>query len=141
VLPDVGRDPDLARSAYSARVNAARAAAMELGAYIAVPGLSTSPVYVTGTMDDKFNLGELGDEARTRLDAKNDEPFTAWRDGDNVMHTMTPTQFQVMRAKARAHASLIWHASWALKAPGAMVPDPEAPSHWPDPGTRASPAR
>lgn len=110
-------------------VNAERDRRLAMGATVDVTGIG--PIPVQGRAADQINLMALGDTAKDLIAAGVTDPIIPFRDGDNVIHDLTPEQVAEMARKGKEAASAIYAASWALKDSGYIPDDYADDRHWP----------
>ncbi len=102
------------------------------GALVSVTGLGDIPVQ--GRPVDQVNLMALADTARDLIAAGVTGAVIPFRDGDNVLHDLTPAQMLEVSRQGKEAAAAIYAASWALKDSGAIPADFAADHHWPQAG-------
>lgn len=113
----------------AAAVNAERDRRIMLGTTVTVTGLGAIPVQ--GRPVDQVNLMALADTARDLIAAGVTGAVIPFRDGDNVLHDLTPAQMLEVSRQGKEAAGAIYAASWALKD-GAEIPAKYADDdHWP----------
>ena len=99
------------------------------GAVVAVTGYGDIPVQ--GRIHDQINLIALGDTARDLIEASISGAIIPFRDGDNVMHILTPQQVAELTRKGKAAASAIYAAAWAIKDIAEIPADFADDANWP----------
>jgi hypothetical protein len=88
-------------------------------------------VLLRGGSGDQINLIALSDTAKELIEAGHGSMLLAFRDGDDVVHQLTPAQVLEMSRKGKAAASAIYSASWALKDAAVIPLDFSDDKHWP----------
>jgi hypothetical protein len=105
---------------------------IEAGVTISITGLA-EPVYVQGRDKDSRNVQGLVTAAQLRLAAGDTATVTKFRDGNNVMHDLTPAQVIELWQKSAAYVSFVYAASWAIKDGGTIAQDFADDERWPNP--------
>lgn len=126
-----GAELEAGNARYSTAVNAERERRIELGCDINVDGVG--PIPIRGTSEDMRNLTNLGQVANMSLISGNNTPIP-FRDNDNVMHMLTPSQMSQLWQKAITYVSMVYQASWVIKAASPRPYDFDQDKYWPTPG-------
>lgn len=113
----------------SMQVDAERDRRLAAGVTVDVEGYG--PVPVQGRQVDQTNLLALKDTARDLIAASITAPVIEFRDGANVMHSLTPAQMVDLANKGKAAAAEIYAAAWALKDNPPIPADYAADAYWP----------
>jgi hypothetical protein len=109
-------------------VNEERERRIAIGCNISIANVGS--VYVTGTEKDVRNMSGLGQGALIRI-MQSDTTPTDFRDGNNVMYTLTPNEMLELWQKSSEYISAIYQASWTIKAMNPIPQDYAADSYWP----------
>lgn len=112
----------------SAEVNDEREKRIYLGCNVAVSNVGT--VFVTGRSEDIRNMTGLGQEAILRIVVGDNTTITKFRDGNNTIYDLLPSQMLELWQKSALYISDVYQASWALKA-NTIPLDFKSNSHWP----------
>lgn len=103
------------------------------GVTISITGLSEA-VHVDGRDKDSRNVQGLVTAAQLRISAGDTTTVTTFRDGNNVMHDLTPLQVIELWQKSAAYVSAVYAASWAIKDDeGAISAHFRNDARWPNP--------
>jgi hypothetical protein len=103
---------------------------IEDGVVVTVPG-HTPTIYVQGRDKDTRNVQGLVTAAQLRLASGDTTTLTSFRDGNNVMHELTPAQVAALWQESAAYVTAVYHASWAIKAMDPIPADYADDSYWP----------
>lgn len=114
----------------AAAVNAERQRRIDQGTEFAV-SWQADPIPMTGREQDQTAILGLRDTARDLLAAGETGALITYRDGANVIHTLTASQFLELTGKAMAWISQVMAASWALKDNPPIPADFADDKHWP----------
>ena len=95
-----------------------------------VLGHTFGDVYVTGTDDDARNLTNLALAAQLRLASGDTTTLTDFRDGNNVVHALTPMQMLGLWQQSASFVSALYASSWALKALTPIPHDYTLDKYW-----------
>lgn len=109
-------------------INVERERRIAVGCTIIVDGAGNIPI--RGTPEDMRNLTNLGQIANISIISKNDMSIT-FRDNDNVMHVLTPTQMSQLWQKAVQYVSMVYQSSWILKETNPIPTDYDNDKYWP----------
>ncbi|TYB83978.1 DUF4376 domain-containing protein [Oceaniovalibus sp. ACAM 378] len=112
-----------------AGVNGERDRRLADGATVTIAGYGDVPVQ--GRTGDQINLIAVADTARELIAAGYTTVAIPFRDGDNVVHGLTPSQVLEMARKGKEAAAAIYSASWALKDAEAVPAEFADDIHWP----------
>ena len=93
-------------------------------------GTTISGIWVTGRDEDARNLTNLAVAAQMRI-ALGDTTPTAFRDGANVTHSLSPAEVLALWQQSAAYVSALYAASWALKAMNPIPADISNSDVWP----------
>jgi hypothetical protein len=110
-------------------VTAERDRRLNAGTIVTVTGYGDIPVQ--GRATDQINLIALGDTARDLKAAGVTGAVIPFRDGDDVIHQLTPDQMAEAVQKGKQAASAIYAAAWALKDAATVPADFASDSYWP----------
>lgn len=121
--------PSQAYAVASQGVKLERDRRLAAGAVVSVAGAGLIPVQ--GRPQDKINLLALDGQARGLLASGVADPVFQFRDGQNVVHALTPAQVVEMVAQGMAAATLIYEASWTLLDGEVIPPDYVDDRFWP----------
>jgi hypothetical protein len=86
---------------------------LSVGVVVTVSGYGEIPVQ--GRQKDQINLIGLEATAKDLVQAGVEIPVIKFRDGSNVNHMLTPSQFVEMARKGKEAASEIIQTSWDMK--------------------------
>lgn len=109
-------------------INTERERRISDGCTINVDGIGGIPI--RGTAEDMRNMTNLGQIANMSLISGSTTPVS-FRDNDNVMHVLTPTQMSQLWQKAVYYVSLVYQSSWTLKELTPIPTDYENDQYWP----------
>jgi hypothetical protein len=109
-------------------INAERERRISLGCVVNVGGVGA--ISIKGAAEDMRNLTNLGQIANMSIMAGSSAPIY-FRDNDNVMHALTPTQMSQLWQKAVYYVSLIYQASWEIKEMNPIPTDIDNEQYWP----------
>lgn len=109
-------------------INTEREKRISDGCIINVDGIGGVPI--RGTAEDMRNMTNLGQIANMSLISGSTTPVS-FRDNNNVMHVLTPTQMSQLWQKAVYYVSLVYQSSWALKELNPIPTDYENDQYWP----------
>lgn len=124
--------PDQVEAQKRAAINAERDRRINAGVTVSVTGYGDIPVQ--GREEDRINTLALKDTARDLIAAGITDPIVPFRDGDNVLHMLTPAQTAELANKGKTAAAAIYQVAWAMKdgtAPfEAGIPDDITDDQW-----------
>lgn len=103
---------------------------IEQGVTISVTGLA-SPIYVQGRDKDTRNVQGLVTAAQLRLASGDTTTLTAFRDGNNVTHQLTPAQVVEMWQTSAGYISAVYAASWSIKEDNPISAGFRSDPRWP----------
>jgi len=106
---------------------------IEQGVVVNVTGI-TDPIYVQGRDKDTRNVQGLVTAAQLRLASGDTTTLTAFRDGNNVTHQLTPAQVIEMWQLSAGYITAVYAASWSIKADDPIADDFREDARWPDNG-------
>ena len=104
----------------NAEVSAERDRRIALGSTFNVMGYG--PIRISGDDTTVRNLQGLAFAAQLRLAQGDDATTTAFRDDDNVIHLLLPSQVINLWSQGAAFVSAVFAAAWALKDNPAGIP-------------------
>jgi hypothetical protein len=110
-------------------INAERERRILTGTTVEIAGIG--PVPLQGRPEDQINLLALKDTARDLKAAGVSAPVIPFRDGNNVIHMMTPDQMIEATDKGKLHVSAVYQAAWDLKAMEPIPADFADDKWWP----------
>jgi hypothetical protein len=103
---------------------------IEGGVVVTVPG-HTPTIYVQGRDKDTRNVQGLVTAAQLRLASGDTTTLTSFRDGNNVMHELTPAQVVALWQESAVYVTTVYNASWVIKAMAPIPADYADDSYWP----------
>jgi hypothetical protein len=106
---------------------------IEQGVVVNVTGIA-EPIYVQGRDKDTRNVQGLVTAAQLRLASGDTTTLTAFRDGNNVTHQLTPAQVIEMWQLSAGYITAVYAASWSIKADDPIGDDFRDDARWPDNG-------
>lgn len=110
-------------------VNFERARRIEAGTDLTVPGL-VETVALQMREQDEFNILGLAQMAQLRMASADTTAFN-FRDRENVVHSVLPSQMLALAIAAATFKSSIIEASWVIKALDPIPSDYAHNSRWP----------
>lgn len=128
-------DPEPAPAApppSTAQVTAHAESVIEQGVTINVTGI-TEPVHVQGRDKDTRNVQGLVTAAQLRLGSGDTTTLTDFRDGNNITHQLLPAQVVELWQKSAAYITVVYQASWSIKADDPIAQTFRDDPRWPDP--------
>lgn len=96
-----------------------------------VAGKTFQGVAVTGREEDMRNLTNLALAAQLRIASGDTTTVTVFRDGNDVLHYLSPPQMLAMWQQGTAYVSDIYAASWVIKDLVPIPLDYNDDSRWP----------
>lgn len=113
----------------SSDVNDVRESKILVGCNVSISNVGT--IYVTGSEKDIRNLAGLAQSAMIRI-SENDTTTINFRDGNNNMYVLTPSQVLSLWQKSSNYVSAVYQSSWNLKAMNPIPQDFKSnTSYWP----------
>lgn len=125
----VGEELDIATAKLRVAINTERERRISDGCTANIDGVGAIPI--KGGSEDMRNMTNLGMIANLSIMAGSNTPIY-FRDNNNAMHALTPTQMSQLWQKAIYYVSLVYQASWALKEISPLPTDYDLDSYWPD---------
>lgn len=123
-----GAELAAATAMHRERINAEREKRISEGCDIFVDGVGNIPI--RGAAEDMRNLTNLGQVANMSIISGSTAPVY-FRDNNNVMHALTPTQMSQLWQKAVTYVGIIYQASWEIKDMTPIPLDYEDDKYWP----------
>lgn len=123
VVPEPEPEPITPR-----HIDAERDRRLAAGAVVNVSGYGD--VAIQGRQIDIAIYTNLAVRASALIQAGDDTPM-AFRDRDNVMHSLTPAQMAELMTRAGAAADAIYASAWALKDADPIPQDYADDENWP----------
>jgi hypothetical protein len=126
---EFGRNPDIVRAEFSAKVNKERDRRWAAGTDIQIPGYGW--VKMQGRPEDRALISGLAQAAETSIRLGIDQPFY-FTDRGNMTHLLTPNQMIMTFLLGQQYLSDVHFAAVVLKARPDMVDDIASDAVWPD---------
>ena len=117
------------RAHLSAGVSAERTRRLAEGTTVTLEGYGA--VALCGLAEQMQSLLALHLSARMQTARGEPTAPTVFRDRDNRLHSLTPSQLEALCVAGSAWVQGVYQASWALKDGAAIPEDYAADRHWP----------
>lgn len=123
-----GAELAAATASHREAINAEREKRISEGCSISVDGVGNIPI--RGAAEDMRNLTNMGQVANMSIISGSTTPVY-FRDNNNFMHALTPTQMSQLWQKAVMYVGLIYQASWTIKDMNPIPLDYDNDQYWP----------
>lgn len=121
-------EKDEAKIILKNEINEERERRIASGCIVSVANVGN--ISIKGTNEDMRNLTNLGQLSNMYI-LTNQSAIIPFRDNDNIIYNLTPSQMSYVWQKAVGYVSALYQASWTMKDMNPLPQDFTQNSYWP----------